>query len=338
MSIEFTIRSDTRVHYLSEEFPLERGGVLTNPQIAFEDTGPPDGPVIVVLGGISAGRHITSTTANAETGWWEGLVGSGRAIDTDRFRVIGLDYLGGPGASTGPEPWARAAAFPLLTTLDMARATKALLQALGIDRVHRFIGPSFGGMVGLAFAAEFPDALDGLIAIGAAHESHPMASAWRSLQRRIVKLGMDSGRASEGLALARGLAMTTYRSHEEFGARFKSTPSLIDGALVFPVETYLAARGDDFAVRFSSEEFLALSASIDLHAVDPQDVRVPTWLIGFSTDQLVPIQQLEDLARQLGGQCQFIELDSAFGHDGFLKEDDQLAPILRSAVEGEVAR
>ena len=99
--------------------------------------------------------------------------------------------------------------------------------------------------------------------------------------------------------------MTTYRSHEEFGQRFDSAPSHVNGRAHFPVEEYLDARGAEFATRFSSEEYLALSQAIDLHRVDPADVKVPTLLVVFESDQLVPIAQVQDLARQLGewGRC-----------------------------------
>ena len=338
MTIDCRVRAGATVYHLPEDLHLERGGVLTDAQIAYEVTGHDDGPIVVVLGGISAGRHVTGTADDPTPGWWESIVGPSRAIDTDRFRVVGVDYLGGPGSSTGPSSWAGDGPFPLVTTRDQAGAIKLVLGDLGIDKVHRFVGSSFGGMVGLVFAAEYPNALDGLVTIGAAHESHPMASAWRSLQRRIVNFGEEVGRGKDALALARGLAMTTYRTHEEFRSRFTSPPDHVDGGTVLPVEAYLKARGDDFAARFSSDEFLSLLQAIDLHAVDPATIRVPTWLIGFRSDQLVPIQQVAELAELLGPRGRLIGLDSLFGHDGFLKEIEQLTPVLHSALEEGILR
>lgn len=328
----FTIQKGTGVFYLPLEFQLEHGGVLVASQLAFERTGPEDAPVIVVLGGISAGMDVV--------GWWSDIVGPGLAIDTSTHCVLGIDFLGGAGASTGPSNWQGEGSFPLITSRDQARAIARLLDHLGVERLHRFVGSSYGGMVGLAFAAEYSERLEGLIAIGAAHESHPMALAWRSLQRRIVRFGKSHGDERTAVALARGLAITTYRSHEEFGQRFDSAPSDINGCAHFPVEEYLDARGNDFADHFTSDEYLALSQAIDLHRVDPADVRVPTLLIGFESDQLVPIPQLEDLAERLGQWGKLIALPSLFGHDGFLKEVDALRPILQKAIadpRGEVA-
>ena len=332
----FTISQGTGIFYLPLHFDLQLGGELLGAQVAFELSGPDDAPVVLVLGGISAGRHITSTATDRSTGWWQELVGPGLAIDTDRYRVLGIDYLGGVGASTGPERGEGSQDFPLVTSLDQARAIALLLEHLGIDELHRFVGSSYGGMVGMAFAVEFPDRLGGLVSIGAAHESHPMASAWRSLQRKIVALGVEAGDESSAVALARGLAMTTYRSHQEFAGRFASEPSEVNGRVRLPVEDYLDARGRDFATRFSAEEFLSLSQAIDLHRVDPEEIRVPTLLIGITSDQLVPIQQVAELASRLGEWGKLVQLPSLFGHDGFLKEVATLTPILRDALRGEV--
>jgi homoserine O-acetyltransferase len=231
---------------------------------------------------------------------------------------------------------------PALTSSDQADALACLLERLAIPRVHRIVGASFGGMVGLAFAARHPALLAGLVCIAAAHESHPMASAWRGLQRRIVDLvqgpgrGCDAGMRKEALAIARGLAMTTYRSHEEFAARFTAAPQPRDGGFVFPVDDYLRARGAEFAERIPPEVFQSLSLAIDLHHVDPATIRTPTLLIGISTDRLVPATQVAALATALGAHGRFLELESAFGHDGFLKEVEALTRILEPALAGEL--
>jgi homoserine O-acetyltransferase len=130
--------------------------------------------------------------------------------------------------------------------------------------------------------------------------------------------------------------MTTYRSHEEFGQRFAGAPIHVNGVARFPVEEYLLARGEDFAGRYSAAEFLTLSQAIDLHRVDPARIEVSTLLIGFASDQLVPVTQLRELAAQLGALGRLVELPSPFGHDGFLKEFAALTPLLADAVAGEV--
>lgn len=332
----FTISAGTQIYYLPLEFELEHGGTLIGCQVAYELQGPADAPLVLALGGISAGRHVTASPEDPTPGWWESVVGSGRAIDTDSFRVLSIDFIGGSGATTGPSNWQGEGRFPLVSSRDQARAIALLLEHIGVRRVHRFIGSSFGGMVGLAFAAEFGDRLGGLIAIGAAHESHPMAVGWRSLQRRIVLLGKSLGDERAAVSLARGLAMTTYRSHQEFGERFDSKPSHVNGVVRFPVEDYLLARGEEFSEHYTADEFLALSQAIDLHNIDPAEIVVPTLLIGFNSDLLVPITQLRDLAAGIGDHARLIELPSLYGHDGFLKEVETLRPILNRALLGEV--
>lgn len=339
------ITEGTGLHHLPLDFPLEHGGALRSGLLAFERTGPADRPLVVVQGGISAGRHVTATPLDPTPGWWQGLVGPERAIDTDRFQVLATDWLGGIGASSGP---GRSAAspegfpinpegFPIVSSHDQARALLALLDELGIETIDRFVGASYGGMVGLAFAALAPERLRGLTAISAAHESHPRASAWRSVQRRIVELGARHGEGKEALELARGLALTTYRSRRELADRFGAPPSVESGRARFAVEGYLEARGRDFAARFSPEAFLALSLAIDLHRVEPERIVTPTTLVAATSDELVPVEQIRDLAARIAAPVRLIEIETRYGHDAFLKEEETIGAIVRSDLS-EVAR
>ena len=330
MSHTVTIPCSTKLLSLPLSFGLEHGGELRGAQLAYEIVGPEDAPLVVVQGGISAGRHVTGNTGDGREGWWPELVGPGKAIDTERYRVLGVDYLGGPGASTGPAQY-HTAPFPAVTSVDQARALALLLDDLAVDRVA-FVGASYGGMVGLAFASLFPDRLDALVAISAADRSHPLATAWRSVQRRIVELGIERGAAREGLELARALAMTSYRTPHEFAQRFDAAPRTVDGRPRFPVEDYLQARGRAFGTRFDAQSFLCLSQAIDLHRIRPESITAPTTLIAVVSDQLVPRAQLRELSARLAGPVRLVEIDSLYGHDAFLKEFDALSPVLRQAL------
>src|SRR5689334_53513 len=179
--------------------------------------GRTDAPIVVALGGISATRHVVFGDAPGKSGWWANIAGEGKAIDIREYRVLGLDFMdGGRDASGRPR---RA-----VTTHDQARFIAHVLNTMGIDKVHAVVGSSYGGMVALAFAERFPSMLERLVAISAPHESHPMSTALRTLQRRTVELGLDTGRVSEALSIARGIAMTTYRTAGEFGDRFSPIP------------------------------------------------------------------------------------------------------------------
>jgi homoserine O-acetyltransferase/O-succinyltransferase len=292
----------------------------------FEVVGPPGAPVVVALGGISATRHVTSSDADASAGWWEDVVGVGRAIDTRRFRVLGVDFADGGRARDGRP--ARA-----VTTHDQARAIARALDAIGADQAHAVVGASYGGMVALAFAEEFPRRLERLVIISAPHEPHPMSTALRAVQRQIVELGLATGETRRAMTIARGLAMTTYRSREEFAERFDRAPiEQSPGHATFPVEAYLRAHGERFAARWSAERFLALSLSADLHRVDPRAIRTPAIVIAAEGDAIVPRAQLETLVSHLAGPAQLVDLASTRGHDAFLTEPDALGRILGRAL------
>lgn len=293
---------------------------------AYELTGLDGAPVIVALGGISATRHVTATGGDGSPGWWENVVGAGRAIDTTKYRVLSLDYL-----DAGPADNGNTAST--VSTHDQADALAALLDALGIQRVHAIVGASYGGMVALAFAERYGARVERLIAISAAHESHPMSTGIRAVQRRIVKLGLETGRAQDALALARALAMTTYRSAREFAVRFGSDPEAdADGSATFPVESYLLHHGEKFARDWRPERFLALSLSADLHHVDPRRIYTPTVLVAVDGDTVVPGEQMEELATQLAAPHRLVHLAAITGHDAFLAEPAKIGPILHHAL------
>ncbi|HVF07365.1 MAG TPA: alpha/beta fold hydrolase [Actinomycetota bacterium] len=212
------------------------------------------------------------------------------------------------------------------------------VDTFGVERVRAIVGASYGGMVALAFAERFAERVEQLVVISAAHESHPMSTGLRSLQRRVVELGLEHGFATEALEVARGIAMTTYRTAREFAERFDNTPTVLGETEVsFEVERYLANRGARFAVRFSPEYFLALSLSSDLHRVDPSAVHAPTTLVAAEGDALVPEEQIRTLARRLAVPSRLVHLPTIFGHDAFLKEPEQIGEILSVALSHRVS-
>lgn len=292
----------------------------------FELTGSHDSPLVVVLGGLSASSHVAATAADPSPGWWDAIVGAGRAVDTLRFRVLGVEFLDG-----GRRPDGRPRR--IVTTHDQGDAVASVLDALRVERAHAVIGASYGGMVALALAERHAARLERLVAISAAHEPHPMSTALRSLQRRIVRLGLDTGQACDGLVLARGLAMTGYRSAREFAERFGVEPveRSADDA-VFEVERYLRRQGERFAASWTPARFLALSLSADLHRVDPARVTTPTLLVAAEGDAIVPRDQLEQLAARIAAPCRLADLPSIRGHDAFLTEPERLGPLLTDTL------
>lgn len=329
MTSTLTLTPDTRIHALPARFELEHGGTLRSAHLAFRHFGQDGGPTIIVQGGISADSRVADGPAGP--GWWSPLVGPGRAIDTDRFSVLGVDFLGGPDASTGPRNSSQRP-FPILTSVDQARAIRHLVRSLDLDHAPSFVGASFGAMVGLAYAATFPNETASVVAVSAADRPHPLATAWRWVQRSIVDQAIANGSPTQGIELARALAMATYRSADEFVARFDAPPNCDGPEPVFPVTEYLAARGQAYVERSDPDAFLCLSRAIDLHRIDPAWIECPTTLIGARTDQIVPAAQISALGQRLRGS-RVVLIDSRFGHDAFLKEFDQLDPVVRHALE-----
>jgi homoserine O-acetyltransferase len=320
------------------EMTLYHGGRLNSVHLAWRMVGPVNAPVVCALGGISASRRVCLEEPGGSeirhpdserSGWWSEVAGSGRALDTHRVRVLSFDYLGGNGETTGPrgcEP------FPSVSSYDQAELLLRLLNHLGIKSVRAIAGGSYGGMVALAFGERYPERVGRLIVLCAADRPHPLATAWRSVQREIVRIAAESGRAADGLKLARALAMATYRSSEELAARFGGLPTVESERFVFPVERYLMVRGRDFAARHRPESFLCLSESIDLHRVDASRIFVPTTAIAVREDQLVPLADVRAMVARLG--CgRFHEISSIYGHDAFLKESQQLSGLFAAALE-----
>jgi len=291
----------------------------------YELSGPAGAPVVVALGGISATAHVVATPSDPTPGWWHPVVGDGAAVDTARYRVLGVEFLdGGRGADGCP---ART-----ISTHQQADAIVGLLDRLGLDRAHAVIGASYGGMVALALGEQYARRVGRLVVISAAHEPHPMSTAIRAIQRQIVTLALEAGRGAEGLALARALAMTTYRSEREFAERFDSTP-LAGDATRFPVEAYLEHCGVRFAATYRIERFLALSLSGDLHRVIPEAIRVPTTLVAAQGDRLVPESQLRALSRRIAAPCRLVRVRTRSGHDAFLTEPRKIGRILASTLD-----
>ena len=296
-------------------FRLDSGARLPDREFRTRLYGPADAPLVIVAGGISAGRV---PYAEDGSGWWQDLVGPGAAIDIDRWRVLAFDFA----------PLADAEVA--ITTNDQARLVELALDSHGEDQAYAWAGASYGGMVGLAFAALVPERVGRLCVISAAHRPSVLGMAWRGIQRRIAALAAEAGRPEEGLALARELAMTTYRGADELETRFTRT---LDDEGLSDVDRYLISRGRAYPAAMSPKRWAALSASIDRHAVTPEAVEAPVTLIASVSDRLTPLSDMRDLAERLPDLRRFAEIDSRFGHDAFLKDVDRLTPLLRNFLD-----
>ncbi|QGZ96093.1 homoserine O-succinyltransferase MetX [Terricaulis silvestris] len=298
---------------IPKDFVLESGDLLPDTHVRLRCFGPREAPQILALGGISAGLNVCG-----EDGWWRETISDHGAVDLNRFGLIGLDFA--PAGNHRVR----------LTPQDQARLIVIALGRLRVPKLHGFVGASYGGLVGLALAALAPERIERLCVISAAHRPAAQALAWRGVQRRIVAFGLEHGDAAGGLALARQLAMITYRTADEFEARFGAG---IDAEGRGGVDRYLEARGETYAEAGAPRRWLTLSESIDRAFVDPVDVRVAVTLVGCLDDQLVPISLVRELAERLPHLRGFHTLPSIYGHDAFLKEPARIAPIIRKCLE-----
>jgi homoserine O-acetyltransferase len=356
----------TRWVDLPSPFPIKRGGALQSGRIAYETWGQLDaarGNAVLILTGLSPDAHAAASDADPTAGWWEAMVGPGKAIDTDRWYVVCVNSLGSCKGSSGPasiDPATGAAwrlAFPELSIEDIADAAAHVVRALGIARLACVIGNSMGGMAALALLARHPGIARSHVNISGAARALPFSIAIRSLQREAIRLDphwnngdYDEARYPEsGMRMARKLGVITYRSALEWDGRFgrvRLDSDRRDGedpfGLEFEVESYLEAHARRFVRNFDPNCYLYLSRSMDWFDLGEScagtteaglaAIRIERGLaIGVATDILFPLQQQEQIADGLragGAQSDFLALPSPQGHDAFLVDFDRFAPAV----------
>lgn len=343
--------------------PLELSSGATLPEITvcYETYGELDATrsnAVLVCHALSGDSHVARHDEADDPGWWDVLVGPGKAIDTDRYFVICSNALGGCRGTTGPNfidpasdrPYG--AEFPVITVADMVEVQKRLVDFLGIEKLRAVVGGSLGGLQVLDWATHFPDAVANAIVIAAAPRLSSQGIAFDIVGRNAIRHdprfagGQYYGDASPeaGLALARMLAHITYLSDESMRAKFDATrlqPRSIDTGFesVFSVGSYLAHQGDRFVERFDANSYITLSTAMDLFDLGDTDellraALAPSkcrWLfLSFSSDWLYPpaaSRRLVDALIAQGRSVASCEIESPAGHDSFL-----LAEPMRDAV------
>lgn len=302
----------------------DRAGVpVRDRALQFRFFGNPAGPRILALGGISANADVANS--EGQLGWWGDFARSGGGLDLDRYCVIGVDYFPLIDPASGPEADVEADAYTFETG-DYARAIVFGLRSLGITHLAAVIGGSFGGMIAQAIAAQAPDFLDRLVILCASARTAPLAHAWRRQQWEAIRLAMAAGQPARGVSLAREIAIATYRSEVEFNERFANRAAITG---------YLDHHGRKHAQNVSAPRYLALSVAVDSHDVDPAAILTPTLVIAADTDRLVPLDDAKALARSIAGPAELTVIGSRFGHDSFLKDTADFAPVVRAFLNGD---
>ncbi|MEI2699107.1 MAG: homoserine O-acetyltransferase [Microthrixaceae bacterium] len=351
-------------------FRLEGGEFLPEVHVAYETWGELNAArdnAVLVCHALTGDSHAAgrSGVGHPTPGWWDALIGSGRALDTDRDFVVCVNVLGGCQGSTGPsstdprtgEPFG--SAFPVVTIRDSVRTQASLADELGIERWRCVVGGSMGGMQALEWAVMFPDRLRSLVLASTAAQASAQQIAWSHIGRSAIladaafRGGDYYGAAPgtgphRGLRVARMAAQVTYRSDEVFTERFDRT--LLDQMdfrmePVFDVEGYLDYHGDKLARRFDANSYLHLNRAMDLHDVGRgrgglqralARIDVPVLVASVRSDVLYPpVQQrlIHDAITAADGHSVWVDIDSPHGHDGFLIETNQLAPQMIDFLE-----
>lgn len=291
-------------------------------------------PVVIVVGGITASPFPFGDGAGTEP-WWPAL----RApdlIDPEAMTILCPAWPGNGSTWRGFED----GPIPALSALGLADLIAAWLDGIGCTQPATFLGASLGGLVGIAFATRHPAKCARLITISAGLRPDGWGTATRHLQRELVRDGLRTGDVATGMIRARQLGMLTYRGREELDTRFGA---LVPELAQPPVAAYLDHHGQRFAARFPVRTFLLLSEAIDRarFGIDPASVRAElakvtadVLVIGVPGDLLFPYALQVELYRELqavGAHASLWKLDSEYGHDAFLADQDQLAALLRDA-------
>jgi homoserine O-acetyltransferase len=345
------------------ELALEAGGSLGEVTVAYETWGELDRSrtnAVLVLHALTGDSHAAGPAApgHLEVGWWDGMIGPGAPIDTDRFFVVCPNVLGGCQGSTGPASPAPngtpyGSRFPLVTVRDQVAVEAALADRLGIATWRGVVGGSMGGMRVLEWCIGHPDRVERavVLAVGAAATAEQIALC--SLQVRAIRSdpafsGGDyyftGARPDEGLALARGIGQVSYRTDLEFEGRFGREAQAEEDTRKggrFAIESYLQHHGDKLVRRFDANSYIVLSEAMNQHDVGRgrggkeralSGIRADVTVAGISSDRLYPLRLQEELARLLPGDRPVAVVESLFGHDGFLLETDQVGQVVASAL------
>ncbi len=344
-------------------FALEGGGHLDAVTVAYETWGQLDASrtnAILVLHALTGDSHAAGPAQPGHTsdGWWDDIIGSGNAIDTDRYFVVCPNVLGGCQWSTGPSSIAPdgrpyGSRFPVITIRDQVKVEVELAAHLGVERWSGVIGGSMGGMRALEWVVGHPELVERVVvlAVGAAGTADQIALC--SLQVRAIMADphfhggdyYDSGSSPrEGLSIARGIGQFSYRTWTEFEARFGRDAQDDETVLEkgrYAIESYLAHHGDKLAARFDPNSYIVLSEAMNHHDVGRgrggvvaalKNVRQRVTIAGVSSDRLYPRELQEELARLIPGAGRMALITSPAGHDGFLIEARQVGDIIASAL------
>ena len=347
------------------ELPLESGKKLGPITLAYETYGQLNlekSNAILVVHALSADAHAAGYhKGDQEPGWWDNMIGPGKAFDTDQYFVICSNVIGGCKGSTGPssvnpqtgKPYALD--FPMITIADMVNAQRRLVDHLDIEKLLTVVGGSMGGMQVLQWVAAYPERVRSVIPIATALKNSPQQIAFNEVIRQSIMADpawrqgdyYDYGQPEKGLAVARMIGHITFMSdqsmEEKFSRRLKNGNYGFKFGLDFEVEGYLRNRGDNFVKRFDANSYLYVTKAMDYFDLSdgkmiPKGVEPATrfLVVSFKSDWLYPSYQSQEIVRQLKtrqADVTYCEVSSTYGHDAFLLEVEEQTALIRPFLD-----
>jgi homoserine O-acetyltransferase len=348
------------------ELVTESGSVLPNVTVAYETWGElaEDGSnAVYICHALTGDSHVTGAAGPGHLtgGWWDGLVGPGRAIDTDEWFVVCANVLGGCQGTTGPastapdgRPWG--SRFPVVTVGDMVAVEHRLTDLLGIPAWALMLGPSLGGMRVLEWLVRYPDRVHGGLVLGStaavtADQIGTHATQLAAIEADPAFRAGDYYDAAPGegphagMGIARRIAHLTYRSETELDLRFGRDPQADEdpyGDGRFAIESYLDHHADKLSRRFDANTYVALTRAMSLFDVGRDrggvasalaQVHAPLTVVGIDSDRLFPLRLQQELVELTPGADELHVLRSPYGHDGFLVEDEQVGAFVAHALD-----
>lgn len=355
---------------VDEPLDLESGYTLGPVQIAYEIYGEPNADrsnAILICHALSGDHHAAGyhTPHDRHTGWWDSMIGPGKAFDTSRYWVICSNILAGCKGTTGPlspNPQTNEAFgldFPVVTIGDMVNAQKRLLDHLQIERLYAIAGGSMGGFQVLEWTLRYPQMMRSAICIASAARLSAQAIAFNAIGRNAITRDPDwrqgrynGGKGPEkGLATARMVGHITYVSEmlldAKFGRRLQSADRFsYNFSTEFAIESYLDYKSSAFTQRFDANSYLYITKAMDYFDISRSygplkeafaNIQARCLFVSYSTDWLFPTSQTKEMVRAMlsnGKSVSFIEVDSPYGHDAFLVEEEKLTRIVEGFLAG----
>lgn len=326
---------DARRYAAIGDYRTESGATIPDVTVAYEEWGSRAHPTILVLHALSGDSHAV--------GWWNRLVGPGRAIDTERYHVLCSNVLGGCQGTTGPT----SSAFPPITVGDMVEVQARLLDHLGLERLHAVAGGSMGGMQAIEWPLRFPDRVARVFTTASAARHSAMQIGFNEVGRQAIERDPrwrggdypDGDAPVDGLAIARMIGHLTFLSSEAFDAKFGRKPQREEAGSEFAVESYLRYQGEKFTTRFDARSLVTLTRAID--AYDRPSFagsRARYLSVGYTSDWIYPMGQSEEiarLARESGCEAEHLPIALPYGHDAFLLDGEIQGAALRRFLTTE---